>query len=219
MKTRNVFLFALVLVCLATVLTACFPIVEETQANESLPPVSGNTAESTSAPGESTALTSTDGSSAVTTAPTPADESTAVTTAPDDPVISPSTDPQIVIAPVTPATDRQNLSVTIALRNNPGIASLKLTISFDASLTLKEIRYNESIGGQFQQPQKKDSPIILNWFNGMADTTGDWVFATLIFDASGAAEGSAPITATYDADDVFNIKEENITFEVIGGTV
>ena len=40
------------------------------------------------------------------------------------------------------------------------------------------------------QPQDFDSPVTLNWFNGLADTYGDLVYATLTFTVSGtAAEG------------------------------
>jgi hypothetical protein len=72
-----------------------------------------------------------------------------------------------------------------------------------------------------QQPQTMASPVTLNWFNGIADSTGDWTFATLTFVVSETAQAgdTADITVTYNADDVYNIADKNVAFAVVNGTV
>lgn len=128
--------------------------------------------------------------------------------------------PQIIVESKS-AFAGDSVDVTIALKNNPGIASMKLKVAFDSMLTLENISYNSSIGGQSQQPQSMTSPVTLNWYNGSADSEGDWTFATLTFKVSEDAEANetANVTVTYNADDVYDISETNVDFEVQNGTV
>ena len=131
-----------------------------------------------------------------------------------------ATDAQIVVSSGE-AMPGEAITVTIALKNNPGIASLKLRVSYGDMLTLTDISYNTAIGGMSQQPQTMASPVTLNWFNGIADSTGDWTFATLTFVVSETAQAgdTADITVTYNADDVYNIADKNVAFAVVNGTV
>ncbi|MBQ8857591.1 MAG: GBS Bsp-like repeat-containing protein [Lachnospiraceae bacterium] len=128
--------------------------------------------------------------------------------------------PQIIVESKT-ASSGDSVDVTIALKNNPGVASMKLKVSFDSLLTLENVSYNSSIGGQSQQPQNMTSPVTLNWYNGSADSEGDWTFATLTFKVSEDAEAdtTANITVTYNADDVYDISETNIDFAVQNGAI
>ncbi len=127
--------------------------------------------------------------------------------------------PSFVVESVT-AKAGETIDVTISVVNNPGIASIKLKVNYDTNLILNSVTYNTAIGGMSMQPQKLNSPVTLNWFNGIADTNGDWVFATLSFTvADTATVGTCPITVTYEADNVYNIAEENITFEIENGGV
>ncbi len=130
-----------------------------------------------------------------------------------------STNPTFEIATVQAAAGQSGVAVTIAVKNNPGIASMNLVVSYAEGLTLTDIAYNTSIGGMFQQPQTKDSPVILNWFNGTADSTGDWVFATLTFDVAADASGECAITLQYDPNNVYDITETNIAFDVVAGKI
>lgn len=130
------------------------------------------------------------------------------------------TDPQIIIESKRAAAG-ESINVTISLKNNPGIASLKLKVKYDPSLTLTEVVYNTDIGGQFQQPQRLSNPVTLNWYNGAANSEGDWLYATLTFVVSDHADGgsTAVISATYNPDDVYDITETNIPFAVIDGII
>ncbi|MBQ8814982.1 MAG: bacterial Ig-like domain-containing protein [Lachnospiraceae bacterium] len=128
--------------------------------------------------------------------------------------------PQIVVESKS-ALPGETITVTISVKNNPGIASMKLKVAYDEILTLNSITYNSEIGGQSQQPQSMSSPITLNWFNGAGDSEGDWVFATLTFEVSEEAQegDAAEISVSYDLLDLYNIAEESISFSVVNGTV
>ena len=128
--------------------------------------------------------------------------------------------PQFVVSSKD-AKRGDTIEVTVALKNNPGIASIILSIAFDSdALTLTEVVYNTAIGGQTVQPQNANSPVKLYWINGFADTQGDFVFATLKFTVkSDATVGDHNITLSYNADDVYDISEKNVTFEIVNGKV
>lgn len=113
------------------------------------------------------------------------------------------------------------VEVKINVKNNPGIASIKLKSEFDENnLTLNSIEYNESIGGNFMEPQTYDSPVTMNWFNGLENSEGDWWFAKLTFSIAEDAEVKKyPITISYEADNVYNISEQNIEFKIENGSV
>lgn len=113
------------------------------------------------------------------------------------------------------------VEINIAVKNNPGIASLKTKVAFDSGLTLTAISYNDEIGGMSLNPQKTTSPVTLNWYNGAENSMGDWIFATLTFtvDETATAGMEYNIIPTYNADDVYNIDEENINFSVVNGKI
>ncbi len=132
----------------------------------------------------------------------------------------PADAPQIVVEKKK-ATAGDTVTVNISLKNNPGLASMKLKVNYGSVLTLTGVTYNTAMGGQFQQPQKLTSPVTLNWFNGLADSEGDGVFATLTFTVDAQAQGGeiADITVTYMPDDVYDITETNLPFLVVNGNV
>ena len=129
-------------------------------------------------------------------------------------------DPHIIVESKT-AVPGETITVTISLKNNPGIASMKLEVAFEDTLTLTNVVYNSDIGGQYMPPASMSSPVTLNWFNGLTDTEGDWTFVTLTFVVSEDAEPGtvANIIVTYDENDLYDITETNIYFAVVNGTV
>lgn len=113
------------------------------------------------------------------------------------------------------------VTVQISALNNPGIASVKFLMEYDTQkLELTKIVYNNNWGGMFQQPQTMNSPVTLTWFDGTGDyTVKDSVFATLTFAVLEGVSGDADITLTYDPEDVYNITETNVYFDVENGKV
>ena len=116
----------------------------------------------------------------------------------------------------------QTFDVDLKLIDNPGIASLKIKVSYDSSLLkLTKVKYNPEFGGNSQQPQVLKNPFILNWFNGTADFNGDDVFSTLSFEViTNQTEAvDTVLDITYDNEDIFNIKEENLGLKLDIGSI
>ena len=147
------------------------------------------------------------------------EEKTTTFTVEVKPAVTDENAPQIVFENKK-ARAGNTVDVNISLKNNPGIASMKIKVAFDSDLALTGIVYNDAIGGSSQQPQNLNSPVVLNWYNGAANSNGDFVFATLTFEVSDYAQvGNKRITATYDPDDLYNIDEDNIEFAVVAGNI
>jgi len=128
--------------------------------------------------------------------------------------------PQIIVENVQ-ANPGEEVSVTISLKNNPGITSMKLNVSFEEILTLTNVEFNAEIGGQSMAPGTMNSPVILNWFQGHENVTGDWDFVTLTFRVAEDAQPGmqTAIRVAYDPADLFDINENNIRFDVVSGKV
>jgi len=165
---------------------------------------------------------------AVVTKPTPTEQGyTTYTCACGDFYISDYVDPvppelpYIVVSNAMGSVGK-TVEITIALENNPGLASMKLKVAFDdTALTLNRVVYNDAMGGMSQEPPKPmKNPTTLNWFNGAANSNGDFVYATLTFTVNETAvAGDYEIAVTYDADDVYNIDYDNIDFGIINGKI
>ncbi len=127
--------------------------------------------------------------------------------------------PTIVISAVNTSPGK-SADVVITLKNNPGITSAKLIISFPDDLTLTQVTFGD-IGGQAITSQRLVSPLCLNWFDGLKNMTeSETVFATLTFTvADDAEQGARDITATYDPEDVCDINDVNVEFAVTDGKI
>lgn len=114
------------------------------------------------------------------------------------------------------------IKVTISIKENPGVASLILQIAYDNSLlTLTSVEYNSTIGGQTVNPSNLSSPVTLYWINAFENMNDDVVFATLTFKANenSMVGASSNIVISYNADDIYNIDEENISLNIQNGIV
>ena len=113
------------------------------------------------------------------------------------------------------------VEITVALKNNPGVTSMLMEISFDDNvLDLVSMTYNTEIGGTGIPLQSTSSPIKAYWAEGFNNVTGDWVFVTLMFNISDTATaGDYDITVTYNADDVYNVDETNVNFDIVNGKI
>lgn len=140
----------------------------------------------------------------------------------DDPTPPVPTTSATVVVDSKEVMPGETIKVNVNLANNPGLASLVLKVSYDQSLlTLTNVEYNTSMGGQTVPPASLTSPVTLYWVNGFANYDGNGVFATLTFTVSESAEkgDSTSITVTYNADDVFNINDENVNLNITAGKV
>ncbi len=130
--------------------------------------------------------------------------------------------PSFVIEKVSAEPGRKNIAVTVAVKNNPGVSAIALDVIFDKSdLTLTGFTYNDTaLNGASTTPYSASaSTPCLYMVNGTKDVTGDFIFATLYFDISATAKGTYPISVVYDPDNVYNLSEDNIAFDVISGSI
>ena len=119
----------------------------------------------------------------------------------------------------------EEVSVTINLKNNPGISSMKLNVQYDSSI-LEPVSANIASGfknasGANAIENISKNPIVLNWVLLGSGDVNENTFATIIFRIKESAPKSkrGNIIITYDADDVYNSKDENIPFEISNGYV
>ena len=115
------------------------------------------------------------------------------------------------------------VSVTISLENNPGITGARIFVDYNSDvLTLKNVENGNVFAGTAPvlSPSFDVVPYQLQWSIGVKDMTDDGVLATMIFDVNENAEdGKYDISLTYDQEDIFNTKFENVHFDVSNGTV
>ena len=132
------------------------------------------------------------------------------------------TEPTIVASAVSVSAGTNDVEITVALKNNPGVISMMLSIAFDDDvLELTEMTYNSAIGGT-TVPMRSDgySPVVAYWAAGYTNVTGDWTFVTLTFDVSDdATAGTYDITVTYDPENVFDEEETNVGFDIVNGSI
>jgi len=134
------------------------------------------------------------------------------------------TDPMIIVSDATGAPGG-TASVTIDLKNNPGIVSMTLYMSYnDEILTLTEVNDAGVLGSTSHKPELVD-PYTLVWVNDTATTnyTVNGTIVTLVFTVSSTAEKGTivPIDITYDYDnyDVYDKDANKIKFEIDNGSV
>ena len=131
-------------------------------------------------------------------------------------------DPAKIVVSEATVTKGSTTSITIKLVNNPGLASMKLKVAFPEGITMNSpVDYTiTAAGGQATQPQKFTSPVTLNWVSPFADVTGDQTFATLSFTvASDATEGDKEIAVTYAQEDVYNLAEDDVVYDIVNGKI
>ncbi len=128
--------------------------------------------------------------------------------------------PAFVLGRAVVQNGSKNVPISVEVKNNPGIASVGLTISFDKAISLKKIEYNDLIGGNYMLPPEMSNPVKLLWINPIADKTDDFLLATLYFDvADNAAVGPHQIAMVFDEDDIYDINMNNVPFEAINGAI
>ena len=135
---------------------------------------------------------------------------------------------------VTEAYAGTEVAVCIRLVNNTAISSLKLRVAYDEKLTIAksssgraritfDIRDPEDSSVFTQADVHEDERTIdLNWVSGTSEVTGDCIYATMKFKVSKEAELGEflPVTvAEINPNDVFDIDQNNIPFNVINGGI
>lgn len=111
------------------------------------------------------------------------------------------------------------VSVTVSVSGNPGIAYLKLRIGYDASqLTLTGATNSGVLSGTFTTSKTTDTnPYVLQWM-GAENAAGNGVVATLTFQiASNASAGDKAISVSVD--ECYNETFDDVTLSSSNGII
>ncbi len=138
-------------------------------------------------------------------------------------VLDPTT-PAIVMSSGTGITGKQ-ISVTVSLKNNPGLASMMLTVGYDpAVLTLLSVTDSGNLGTAVHSDILSAQPYTLTWANDLAkeNYTYNGEIVTLTFQvAENAKLDQTTVTVSYDYDnyDIFDVSGEPVRFVTVSGAV
>lgn len=128
--------------------------------------------------------------------------------------------PTFIVDEVLYQSKTNKYAVNIYVVNNPGIASIAVTLDYDRDkLKLTDVSFNADIGGQSVPYNSNVPEVKLVWLNWEGDVKGDWVFATLYFEVLDYDCDTYKVSLHYDPDDVYNSEEHNIQFDVVNGGI
>lgn len=133
--------------------------------------------------------------------------------------------PTIYCESINEVKNGDQFKVNLALNNNPGIASMRLSLSYDISaMTLVGVEDLGLLGEAVHSDDLSAEPYTLYWDNGNITSNYDanGTIVTLTFEVNNVTEtGDYPIMITYDFDnsDIINCELLPIRFEVVDGYV
>lgn len=126
-----------------------------------------------------------------------------------------------IVVDTVSAKPGETVSVKISLKDNPGLASLKISVNYDNKLALTKVDLSSDFGSYITTPTPYKNPQTISMISPLKDVKLSGVFATLTFKvATGISDTyKAKIWLQYDADDVFNSDYNNVPFTVVDGCV
>ena len=131
-------------------------------------------------------------------------------------------EPTIEISSATAAVG-EVISVSISLKNNPGITGIRISAKYDRdAMTLVGSNNGTLLNGMSSSfpPNFDVYPYVMNWSAGTTNISGDGIIAELQFKINDdTADGTYEIEVTYNEEDIFNTAFENINFAVDNGIV
>jgi hypothetical protein len=130
--------------------------------------------------------------------------------------------PTFVVETVEAEAGDTGVAINVLVKNNPGVASIALDISYDKTrLELTGFTYNTAaLNGASTTPYSSSARVpCLFMVNGTQNIVGDFTFATLYFNVKDTADGICPVTIAYDEDNVYNINEDNVAFDIVNGAI
>lgn len=127
----------------------------------------------------------------------------------------------LIVVSSTSGMPEDTVEIVVKLENNPGLASLKLDVNYDAFLTLKSVSFNEAFGPNVTTPEPYSNPQPLAMISPLQAVDADGVFAVLTFEISKDAPDNyqAEISISYDPDEIYDDNYENISVAIQNGIV
>ncbi|MBO5042592.1 MAG: leucine-rich repeat protein [Clostridia bacterium] len=104
------------------------------------------------------------------------------------------------------AMPENTVQITVELKNNPGLASLKFNVVYDSYLTLENLTFDQAFGAYVLAPTPYKNPQTLSFISPLEEVNANGTFATLTFRVSANAPDNymAKITVDCDAENVFD---------------
>ena len=112
--------------------------------------------------------------------------------------------------------------IVVNIKNNPGIASAKFTISFDSMLTLIDAENGGAFDAlNFSGPRNYTSPCSFSWNSESVETAENGTVLTLSFKVSADAEPDSilPVEISYHRDDIYNYDLESVAVAFESGSI
>ena len=116
----------------------------------------------------------------------------------------------------------QTVTVTVSLKNNPGILGAIFSVSYDSSVMTLTGAANgvTATGVKYTAPSRFKDPTTFLWDSLDPTWTQDGTVLTLTFKvASNAPRGSYAVTLNYDPYDIFDADGDPIFFDVVNAAV
>lgn len=132
-----------------------------------------------------------------------------------------SSAPQITVSRAAAKAGDENITITITLKNNPGILGASFKLTYDNGLTLTGVAKGEALSSlTFTKPGKLTSSCNFGWDGLDTEDTSDGVVLTLTFKVDPAADaGTYNISVSYGNGDIFDDGFNGIAFDITQGAV
>ena len=127
-----------------------------------------------------------------------------------------------IVVESTSAKPGETITVNVDIANNPGVAGAKLELTYDSKLTLiSAVEGDVFTSLDYTPPYALENSCSFNWDSLDAVASADGTVLTLTFTVSeSATEGDKlNVSVSYVQGDIYNTNLEDLTFDVIGGTI
>ncbi|MBQ8259977.1 MAG: InlB B-repeat-containing protein [Clostridia bacterium] len=118
-------------------------------------------------------------------------------------------------------TPGEEVTVTVDVSDNPGIASLVFDVNYDSMLTLVDVQFSEAFGNLVTTPEPYTNPQTITLISPFADTSANGTLATLTFaiSESAADEYEAEVSITCKDNEIVNANKELVPTKAVNGKV
>lgn len=109
----------------------------------------------------------------------------------------------------------QEVTMPVYIENNPGFSGTKITVSYDENLKVISVEKGNVLNyGNFVQnaDNSADNSFDVVW-NGSIENKANGVMFTVTFKLPNNATGDYNVKITYDKDNTFNAKYDDVTFD------
>ena len=131
------------------------------------------------------------------------------------------TEPTIVVSSANAQAGDTGVEITIALKNNPGISSMKLLINYGEGLNLNAVSFNSAFGAYVTAPEPFDNPQSITFISPLIEVDVSGTFATLTFTVSDTATEATEIDVSVivDQENTYDENFVDVEFATANGKI